>query len=97
MKKEDIEHLALLSRIALREGEAEALAREITTILGYVSEVNEISGNTAQKKEAGALFNVMRPDIATNEPGSFREALLEAAPERHGNYVQVKKILGDKE
>ncbi len=96
MKKEDIEHLAVLSRIALREGEADALAHDITSILGYVSEVNEISGNTAQKKEVTELYNVMREDVVTNKPDEYTEALLNEAPERHGRYVQVKKIMGDK-
>ena len=45
MKKEDISHLAQLSRIALSDSEAESLATDITSILGYVSEIEEITGN----------------------------------------------------
>lgn len=96
MKKEDIEHLAKLSRIALKEGEADALAEKITSILGYVSEINEITGNTAGEKKVGAVSNVMREDGEPHEPGLYTEALLSAAPEREGQYVKVKKILEDK-
>lgn len=97
MKKEDIEHLAVLSRIALRDGEAEALATDMNAVLAYVSEVSSITGDTAQAKEVGELYNVMRDDVITNEGGEYTEALLNAAPLRNQRYVQVKKILADKE
>lgn len=96
MKREDIEHLAVLSRIALCEGEAEELAQDMNTILEYVSEVNSITGDKAEEKKVPELYNVMRDDVVTNTPGAYTEALLDAAPERVGRYVKVKKILGDK-
>lgn len=97
MKREDIEHLATLSRIALHEGEADTLTHDMNAILAYVSEVSSITGNAAQEKKVPELYNVMREDIPTNEPGAYTEALLNAAPERVGRYVKVKKILGGTE
>lgn len=96
MKKEDIEHLAKLSRIALTEDESVALATDITSILGYVSEIEEIAGDMSEEKKVGALYNVMREDKNPHEPNVYTEDLLAGAPERDGRYVQVKKILGDK-
>lgn len=96
MKKEDIEHLAKLARIELKDGEANALAGDITSILGYVSEVSEITSDIAREKKNGPLFNVMREDGKPHEAGMYTEALLKAAPDRKGQYVNVKKILGDK-
>lgn len=96
MKKEDIEHLATLARIELKEGEADTLAREITNILGYVSDINEITGNSELTKRVGALHTVLREDGEPHEAGEYTEALLNAAPERKGQYIQVKKILEDK-
>ncbi len=95
MEKQDVEHLAKLSRIAITDGEATALAGEITTILGYVSDINSITGERPEVKEVGALNNVMRDDGDPHEPGLYTEDLLNAAPERDGQYVKVKKILGD--
>lgn len=95
MEKKDVEHLAKLSRIALRDGEADVLATEITSILGYVSEINEITGGMHEKK-VGALSNVMREDGEPHVADTYTEALVSAAPERDGRYVKVKKILGDK-
>lgn len=96
MERKDIEHLAKLSRIAVTDEEADALAKDITSILGYISEIEEITGNKEEEKKVGALFNVMREDTNPHEPGIYTEDLLNLAPERDGRYVKVKKILGDK-
>lgn len=96
MKREDIEHLAKLSRIAVSESEATALAGDITSILGYISEINEIAGEKPVQKEVGALANVMREDGEPHESGIYTEDLLSQAPDRDGQYVRVKKIIGDK-
>ncbi len=96
MKREDIERLADLARIELREGEAEPLSESITTILGYVSDINTITGSEKEKK-VGVLYNVMREDVPSHEAGAYTEAILSSAPQRAGQYVQVKKILGGAE
>jgi aspartyl-tRNA(Asn)/glutamyl-tRNA(Gln) amidotransferase subunit C len=96
MEKKDIEHLAKLSRIALTDVEMDTLAHDITAILGYVSDIEEITGSTEGEKHVGALYNVMREDENPHEPGIYTEDLLNLAPERVGQYVQVKKILGEK-
>lgn len=96
MKREDVEHLAKLSRIAVGESEAVALAEDITSILNYVSEIEAITGNKEIEKKVGLLFNVMREDKNPHEPGKYTEDLLALAPERQGQYVKVKKILDKK-
>ena len=96
MKKEDIEHLAKLSRIAVQDAEAEKLAEDITSILGYVSEIEEITGDALIEKKIGALYNVMREDTDPHAAGLYTEDLLNLAPERDGQYVKVKKILDKK-
>lgn len=96
MEKKDIEHLAKLARIALTDDEANALATDITSILGYVNEIRDITGAHVGEKQVGPLYNVMREDVEDKEPGMYTEALLSAAPERQGQYFKVKKILDDK-
>lgn len=96
MKKEDIEHLAQLSRIALTDSEVESLTTDITSILGYVSEIEQMTGTVEVEKKVGALFNVMREDCDPHESGMYTEDLLNLAPHRDGQYIKVQKILGDK-
>jgi aspartyl-tRNA(Asn)/glutamyl-tRNA(Gln) amidotransferase subunit C len=92
MTKEEIVHLGTLSRLALSTEEVDAFLTDIDAILAYVSTVTGIAGD-APEKSLGARYNVLRPDVVTNEPGYFTEALLAAAPHTSGKYVAVKKII----
>lgn len=94
MQKEDIIHLGNLSRIKLSEAEVETFNQEIEAILEYVSVVKNIASDAmVSDKKVGAVFNVLREDVVTNEPGTFTDVLLEAMPHRDGQYMSVKKIL----
>lgn len=94
MEKKDIEHLATLARIELSDEEKVKFAESITDILGYVSQVTDIAASEKEKKVEG-IFNVMREDIESHEPGAYTEKILGAAPYTKGQHVEVKKILGD--
>lgn len=96
MEIADIQHLAGLSRIAITDAEAGALATEFDAILGYVAQITEISADVSAMPAHGPHINVFREDAETNEPGAYTDALLSAAPERAGAYIQVKKILSGK-
>ncbi len=94
MTREDIVHLASLSRLSLTETELDALAKELPSILSYVSAVTAIAADeTTEVPEVGPRHNVFRRDEVTNEPESFTEALLAEMPARAGRYLQVQKIL----
>lgn len=95
MEKKDVQHLAGLARIALTEKEVESLAKDMTDILGYVSDIEEITGNKEKEKKVGPLFNMMREDKDPHEAGKYTKDLLELAPDRKGDYIHVKKILGE--
>lgn len=89
--KQEVLHLASLARIKLLPNEAEDFAKEIDSILDYVGQIKEVSGDL--KKEKPLLRNVMRDDIVVHKPGEFSEKILSNAPQREGNYFKVKKIL----
>ncbi len=91
ISKKDIQDLANLARIDISETEAESLTTEIDSILSYVSQVQNISSDSAMDNLV--LKNVMRDDVVTNTGGEFTETLLSLAPRREGNYLKVKKIL----
>lgn len=95
MTKEEIEHLAELSRIALSENEKEQLRKEVDEILGYVDQVKELTSDSSSVPQKGLHFNVFREDAEPHEPGIYSEDLLSAAPERDGKYIKVKKILNN--
>ena len=89
--KDDVYKLASLARIELSEGEVDSLAKDIDSILGYVSQVTETTGDL--EREVPKLRNVMRDDVVTHTPNQYTEKLLANAPSRDRDFLKVKKIL----
>jgi aspartyl-tRNA(Asn)/glutamyl-tRNA(Gln) amidotransferase subunit C len=92
LQPQDIEHLALLSRIKVAEGEQAALADKIDAVLGYVCEIAKVDTSAYAHTEAAEHRNIMREDVATTTPGIMREAILDNAPQRDGNFVRVQQM-----
>jgi aspartyl-tRNA(Asn)/glutamyl-tRNA(Gln) amidotransferase subunit C len=98
MKKEDIQHLANLSRLELSDEELEKYAGEFDEILKYVHKVSEVTDlNNPEPADAsfGVARNVFREDDDVQEGGKFTKQILEEAPDQHENFVKVKKILNN--
>ena len=92
LSPKDIDNLAALARLEIPVEEKETLRKEVDSILGYVGEIQKLSG-VEVKKEAGEIHNVFREDKDPHLPGEFTEDLLAEAPRRQDNFVKVKKIL----
>ena len=92
IKKEDMEKLAQLSRVAVSSEELEVLKNDLESILGYVSEVQSVS-EEAPERTAGSLRNVMRDDANAHESGTFTKKILDSAPRTDGDYIKVKQVL----
>lgn len=91
--REQILHLGTLARIRISEEEAMQLKDELSAILDYVSDIDEVVKEGALKKEVGPVANVFRDDEVTCEPGSYTETLIKEMPEHDERYLKVKKIL----
>lgn len=94
IERKDIEHLANLSRIKLSEAEIGEFQTEIDSILGYVAQIQKVSGGEA-KASTDAIpqaVNVFREDVPEREGGEYTEALTKAAPFSDENYVKVKNM-----
>lgn len=91
----DIEKLGNLARIKLSDEEKKGLKIDIESILGYVSEIQEVSSDLDRDMsfDKGQLINVMREDEEPHESGLYTEKILNEVPQREGDYVKVKKIL----
>jgi aspartyl-tRNA(Asn)/glutamyl-tRNA(Gln) amidotransferase subunit C len=89
--KEDLANIASLSRISVTPDEEEKMLHDMQAILGYVSEINEVSGDVERTK--GNHYNVVREDVVTHESGSNTEAVLHEAPATEDGYVKVAQVL----
>ncbi len=94
MKREEITHLATLSRIRLSEEELTNLEKELSSIVSYVSVVSDIAADDAMATpKVGARYNIFRKDEITNKSDYYTSDILKEAPCTEGRYLAVKKIL----
>jgi aspartyl-tRNA(Asn)/glutamyl-tRNA(Gln) amidotransferase subunit C len=89
--EKDLDNLSKLARINVSDSEREGMLSSIKAILGYVSEINAISGELTQTKSG--VYNVMREDIVTNH-SEAREIIFKDAPAVEGDYIKVTQVLG---
>lgn len=89
----DIEHLAKLARIELTEDEKVKYLKDISAILGYVDQIQEIVSKSGEKRIVGDLRNVIRTDEVLNTPNSNTESIVAEFPKKEGDRLKVKKIL----
>lgn len=93
MEHVDVAHLAALARLELTEEERERYQKEITDILGYVTQLTTVAGDAAGLIESAGVRNVLRDDAEALPRGTYTDALLAAAPETQDGFVKVQKIL----
>lgn len=92
---EELQHIAHLARLEYTPEALEALRGDFENIFGYIDQLNEVQAvEGRQSAEASSVKNVLRDDETTIKNGEYTEALLDAAPKRRGNFVEVKKIIG---
>lgn len=97
VNKDELVHLASLSRIQLAESEIAPLQKEIEEIVDYVSVIQSLTVDFNKEPVCGPVCNVFRKDEVTNEPGEYTESLLKEAPATKNGYLQVKQILQNDE
>ena len=92
LTKEQVEHIAALSRLEISEEEKAKFANELSAILNYVSELNQVNTeNVSLNSQAAGSANKMRED-KTEKFGREKE-LIAMAPEHRGGCVKTKAIL----
>ena len=93
--REEVGKLAELARLNVPEAELDQLAKDLESILGYVSELK--NAPVAEVAEDHKLINVLREDEGAHEPGLYTETLVKAFSKARENYLSVKPILSKNE
>ena len=93
ISRDDILKLAQLSSLSLSETEVTDLQGDITSILSYVEQLDELDTDGVEPAyQVTGLHNVTRADTVAS--GSIkREDLLQLAPEVKDNQIRVPKVL----
>ncbi len=92
IQKDDLIKLTGMARIKLTEEELSEMKGDFESILGYVSEIQEVIGSD-EEKEMGTHYNVMREDGVPHESGIHTDIIVAQFPQTEGNHLKVKKIL----
>ncbi|MFZ5632580.1 MAG: Asp-tRNA(Asn)/Glu-tRNA(Gln) amidotransferase subunit GatC [Bacillota bacterium] len=88
----EVEHVALLGRLALSDEEKKMYAGQLSAILEYAKMLDELdTGNVPPTAHVLPLRNVFREDeVGEHLP---LEKTLQNAPDRDGNFFKVPRIV----
>ena len=90
--KKEVEHVAKLARLALKDEEAEQLTRQLSDILTYVEKLNELDTKDVEPtSHILPVRNVLRDDEVR---GSIdRGKALVNAPDRTEEFFKVPRVI----
>ena len=91
--RDDVLHLAQLSNLQLSDTEISALQQDLSNILGYIAQLDELDTSGVEPTyQVTDLENVWRDDVVVPADAD-REALLKLAPAAKDNQIKVPKVL----
>lgn len=89
----DVQKLAQLSALSLSDDQVASLAKELTSILGYVEQLDAVNTDGVEPTyQVNGLSTVTRPDEVLNY-GVSQEDLLRNAPDVQENQMKVPRVL----
>lgn len=92
ISKEQVKHIAMLSRLELSEKEIELYQEQLSRILDYVEKLNEIDTTSVEPtSHVIELKNVFREDEV--KPSLSRDEALRNAPDSTDKFFRVPKII----
>jgi aspartyl-tRNA(Asn)/glutamyl-tRNA(Gln) amidotransferase subunit C len=92
LTRQEVEHVALLARLALSEEEKEMYTRQLRDILEYAARLNELdTTDVPPTSHVLPLSNVFREDEVGEHLAP--EEVLANAPEREGGFFKVPRIV----
>lgn len=94
LKKEEIEHIADLARLALSEEELDLYGNQLSGVLDYIDKLQEVdTTNVEPTAQVTGLFNVLREDKVNIWDKKEQADALAQAPSLENGQIKVKRIL----
>jgi aspartyl-tRNA(Asn)/glutamyl-tRNA(Gln) amidotransferase subunit C len=91
LTREEVSHVAYLARLGMSEAEMDVMAEQLSAVLGYIEQLNQVDTSEVPPTALSVNQNVLRPDVAL--PSLPLEQVLANAPQRVGDYIRVGVIL----
>jgi aspartyl-tRNA(Asn)/glutamyl-tRNA(Gln) amidotransferase subunit C len=94
LSRADVEKVSLLGRLLLTEAELDTMTTQLSRVVGYVEQLNEVSTDGIEPMaHAVEMHNVFRDDA--QGPSLPREAALANAPKKDSECYRVPAVLGE--
>ena len=92
ISKEEVEKIAHLARLKIRESDMGKMAEQLSSILGYIDKLKDVDVEGV-KLSSGAAFthNVLRQDDLAASPGP--DVTLANAPQRDEDFYTVPRVV----
>jgi aspartyl-tRNA(Asn)/glutamyl-tRNA(Gln) amidotransferase subunit C len=92
LDREDVRKIAFLARLRVPEDELDRLAGELSGIIDWVEQLNEVDTEDVAPMTSVAELTLPRRDDAVTD-GNCPEKVLANAPEREGDFYAVPKVV----
>jgi aspartyl-tRNA(Asn)/glutamyl-tRNA(Gln) amidotransferase subunit C len=94
LTREDVLKLARLARLDLSDEEVDQLVEELSEILQYVQQLQDIDASgLSPTNQVTGLVNIDREDVVADY-GYEAIELLKNVPHTKGDLIQVKRMIG---
>ena len=92
LDKTTVRNIAFLARIKVPEEELDHLAKELSEIIGWVEQLNEVDTEGIEPMTSVADLTLpWRADVVTD--GDYPDRVLANAPEPEGGFFAVPKVI----
>jgi len=92
LDKATVARIAALARIDVPDEDQDALATELSNILGWIEQLNEVdTDNVEPMRKVMPIERAWRPDLVVE--GDAAAAITGNAPKAHGGYFVVPKAV----
>jgi aspartyl-tRNA(Asn)/glutamyl-tRNA(Gln) amidotransferase subunit C len=90
--RKEVEHVAHLARLEIKEEDKEKFTEQLSAILTYVEKLNELDTKEVEPtSHVLPIENVFKEDVAGESISTDRA--LENSPEKEQNHFKVPKIV----
>lgn len=94
ISKDEVLHVARLSRLSLSAAEADRMQEQLGKILDHIRQLDALdTGDVVPTSHAVEMGTPFREDSV--EPFGEKEEILKNAPDREGDFFRVPRIIED--
>jgi aspartyl-tRNA(Asn)/glutamyl-tRNA(Gln) amidotransferase subunit C len=92
LNKQNISHLAELSRLRLTDTEALSLGKDLEGILDYVNQLADAKIDNLPDPSSGLSQNVVRDDAIPITNKTLAESIIENFPSKDGRNLKIPPV-----